>query len=286
MTARALALGDPHLIPAALIVTNLVAIGAAAYFGARLVSGGGHHAFFGLGIALLPGLLTSLVRDLAEPLALALLLGSLVALRRGQALPAALLMTLAVLTRETALIVLLAAGLLLIYRIFRRGPGVDSRSLWLFVTLPFGVFAAWQLFLADRWGAIPLFSARTVAGPPVQGLVDGFRFADMMAAGLPTLWLVEVGVLLGVAAAGLATLRRSSAPTLERLALILYVVLILVLTENVWRDIWAFVRVGTEPAALAVVVALDSDWPTALRASLLAAVMLGWGVLAFFTLPA
>ena len=66
--------GQRSLVPYMLVAVNVAAIGALGYFGAMFARQGGRHAAWGL---LLPGyfgLVTSLSRDTAEPVAAAFLL--------------------------------------------------------------------------------------------------------------------------------------------------------------------------------------------------------------------
>ena len=74
-------LGQHFLVPVMLVAVNIAAIGALGYLGAMFAVDGGRHALAGL---LLPGyfgLITSLSRDTAEPLAAACLLAGLLAVR-------------------------------------------------------------------------------------------------------------------------------------------------------------------------------------------------------------
>ena len=73
--------GQRSLVPYMLVAVNVAAIGALGYLGARIAGQGGRHAAWGL---LLPGyfgLVTSLCRDTAEPVAVAFLVAGLLAVR-------------------------------------------------------------------------------------------------------------------------------------------------------------------------------------------------------------
>src|SRR6516162_3610347 len=79
-----------HLPAALMLVTiNIVAVGAIGYLGGIFARDGGRHALAGLLLPAYFGLITSLARDTAEPLAAACLLGGLLAVRRRRPGPAA-----------------------------------------------------------------------------------------------------------------------------------------------------------------------------------------------------
>jgi len=95
-------LGQHAAVPVVLVAVNIAAIGAMGYLGAVFARDGGWHALAGL---LLPGyfgLLTSLSRDTAEPLAAACLLAGLLAVRARRPVLAALLLAYGALTRENS----------------------------------------------------------------------------------------------------------------------------------------------------------------------------------------
>src|SRR6266702_7848316 len=74
-----LSLGQHFLVPVMLVAVNIAAIGAMGYLGALFAAQGGRHALAGLLIPGYFGLITSLSRDTAEPLAAVCLLAPLLA---------------------------------------------------------------------------------------------------------------------------------------------------------------------------------------------------------------
>ena len=67
--------GQHVLVPVMLVAVNIVAIGAMGYLGGMFARQGGRHALAGLVLPAYFGLVTSLSRDTAEPLAAVCLLG-------------------------------------------------------------------------------------------------------------------------------------------------------------------------------------------------------------------
>ena len=76
-------LGQHQLVPVVLVVLNLLGVAAMAMLGGVFARQSGRHALWGLAFAAYFGLVISVGRDTAEPLAEACLLGGLLAYRRG-----------------------------------------------------------------------------------------------------------------------------------------------------------------------------------------------------------
>ena len=97
-------LGQHFLVPVMLVAVNIAAIGALGYLGAVFAVDGGRHALAGLLMPGYFGLITSLSRDTAEPLAAACLLAGLLAVRARRPVLAAALLAYGALTRETVMV--------------------------------------------------------------------------------------------------------------------------------------------------------------------------------------
>lgn len=106
-----LSAGRARAVPAALAAIGFVSLFAAAVAAAVLGLGRGRSGWEGLFVALNPGLISSAVNDLAEPLAAALLLGALVALVRRRWAPAWVCLALLPLAKEPLIVVPLAVVL-------------------------------------------------------------------------------------------------------------------------------------------------------------------------------
>ena len=93
-------LGQHQLVPVALVAINLLGVAAMAYLGGMFARESGRHALWGLAFAAYFGLVISVGRDTAEPLAEACMLGGLLAYRRARPVLAALLFAYGAITRE------------------------------------------------------------------------------------------------------------------------------------------------------------------------------------------
>jgi hypothetical protein len=93
-------LGQPRLVPAALLATSLLGMALAGWSLSRLAVGLGGSAWLGLGVTLLPGLLSASSVLTPEPVCAGLVLSGLLAWHRGRWLLAALPLGLVCLGKE------------------------------------------------------------------------------------------------------------------------------------------------------------------------------------------
>jgi hypothetical protein len=251
--------GQSSLVPWMLVAVNVAAIGALGYIGGRFAVQGGRHAAWGL---LLPGyfgLVTSLCRDTAEPLAAACMLAGLLAIRARRRRLAALLLAFGALTRETVMVLVAAIAIVRVIGFLRRRyrPGRDD-IVWV---LPTAVFAAWELLVFLFTGSVPMLAdgGRNAGTPfiaPFEALRSNLQHIDWHSYNAIDVWLAEVAVLLVFAVAALCSLRISRALAHEKLALILFLIEICVVTPSTWNSVSADLRSFVEVYLLAVVVLL------------------------------
>src|SRR5439155_1535960 len=100
--------GQARAVPGALVAIGLASLFVAATTAAALGFGRGRFGWEGLFVALNPGLISSAVHDLAEPLATALLLGAFAAYARDRRTLTWICLALVPLSKEPLLVVLLA----------------------------------------------------------------------------------------------------------------------------------------------------------------------------------
>ncbi len=166
----------------ALLLVNVAALTVAAAFAVRLAVALGRHPLTGLVLALPAGMPISLGRHLTEPVAWAAVLAGLWYARQRRWAPAAAALTVAVLARETSLVVVAGLAAAELWRLLAggHGPRGDRRAMaWL--ALPAAVAVAWQLVLLQVWGVLPVRSGgpTNFGGLPVLGVLD------TLAAGVP-----------------------------------------------------------------------------------------------------
>jgi hypothetical protein len=253
--------GQHVLVPVMLVAVNVAAIGAIGYLGGVFARDGGRHALAGL---LLPGyfgLITSLSRDTAEPLAAACLLAGLLAVRARRPVLAALLLAYGALTRETVMVAVAAIAIMRVIGVLRRGqrPGRDD-LVW---AVPTVAFVAWEVVVKAATGSIPLLAdgGRNAGTPfiaPFQAFRSNLAHINTHQFDQYDLWFLELAILALFAIAALASLRSTSAPVHERLALVLYLVEICVVTPSTWGSLDADLRSFIEVYLLAVIILLGT----------------------------
>lgn len=161
-----IALGQPALIPWALLAVNLLAVLGGTIACVDLLRALGANRWLALGYAFSPPVLIGVTAMLAEPLALALIVAGLALAVRGRHRPAGLALALAVLAREPSVLVPLGLGLYaLALRDWRRGTAYLA---------PLAAPVAWHLSIMVRLGSLPSSQSPTNFGVPFGGMY--YRF--------------------------------------------------------------------------------------------------------------
>jgi hypothetical protein len=254
-------LGQHYLIPVMLVVVNIAAIGALGALGAVFAVQSGRHALAGLLIPGYFGLLTSLSRDTAEPLAAVCLLAALLAIRSRRPVLAAALLAYGALTRETVMVAVAAIAILRVIGMLRgqARPGREDLT-W---AVPAVTFAAWQVVLKAATGSVPLLAdGGRNAGTPFIAPLEAFRHnlahIHLHQFEQYDLWFLELAILVCFSVAALLCLRATSAPGHERLAFVLYLVEICVVTPSTWNSLDSDMRSFIEVYLLAVIILLGT----------------------------
>lgn len=282
--------GRAALVPWALVALNVLALSALALEGAVIARQSGRRPEWGLLLAGYFGFVLSLSRDTAEPTEVAFAIGGLLALRSRRAWAAGLLLCAAVLTRETATLLVAAVGLVDLQRRWaaRGGRALAPRRLDLVPWVaPSVAFFGWQLSLWGLTGHLPLHSdARGNLAVPLLGLVSAAAHRLGQLPSRPAeLWCLQVVVVI---AAWLLALLRALSPrrpipsrtaAVERLALAFNVALVLFLPYKIWDSVSSDFRSFGDSFVLAVLVVLSSR--ARLRA-LVPFVSVAWIVVALF----
>ena len=228
--------GQSSVVPFALVLVNVLAVGALAGLGAALACSYGRAPAWGLLFGVFSGFVVTLARDLTELLAAALVVGALLALRRERPVTAGIVLAGAVLTRETALI-LPVAVLLASLRGGRWRAGFRPRRADLVWLLPVIAYVLWQGAVRLLTGHLParaehdnlsvplVAAARSVAKAFGQAPLHDVVFVFAVAA------LVILVVIVVLAAAR----RPGRVPRPVLYAFGLSTVLTASLSRNVWN---------------------------------------------------
>jgi hypothetical protein len=266
-------LGQHQLVPVVLVVLNLLAVAAMALLGGLFARESGRHALWGLAFVAYFGLVISVGRDTAEPLAEACMLGGLLAYRRGTApmyLLATALFTFGGITRETILYAPAAIAVTRLIAIARRraNPGLADLT-WVVPAAGYGLVEVAVHFVVK--GEFPLLanSSRNLT-VPFTALVDALKYdaANINTAHLSPIdiSLLEYATLAIFILAGAAVLFVTTAPAHERLAFVFFVLQLGLLSSQIWTSTFGEGRSLIEPYLMALVLLVATprrylNWP-------------------------
>lgn len=252
-----LSLGNPNLVPVIMVLINLVSLCAMAWLAGAFAQQLKQHALWGIFLPLYPGFLLVLSRDLCEILEITLLVGSLFLIRRSKPLAATLLLALAVLTRETALLVAIAALLVYLFEYWR---GKEDRTLkWYYFTIPIAIFFLWQLLLFYNWGKFPVYaSGNSNLGIPFVAPASLLLDSAARQTDFQRHTFIELIFLIGFSAAIFYHLRSTKASSLEIVSSLLYAAMAVSLGRAVWVEDWAFFRAVAQFSVLGTIIIILS----------------------------
>jgi hypothetical protein len=241
-----------------LLLLNLAAVVALSAVGAVLAGRLGRHALWGVAVALSPGVLVSLARDLNEPLAALALLGGLALWTGGRWRLALLPFCVAVLARETTLVVLAGLGVWTLVELARDRAWRTHLPRAAGLLLPLAVVLAWQRHLASVWDKGPLQANNGNVDAPLVGVVRHlFRglgdTSPVRDALLTHIWIAERVTLLVGLAYLLVRLSRSAAQPGIRAGFVAATVL--AVSVQRWNTDVQFWRVANEAALTGLLVA-------------------------------
>jgi hypothetical protein len=253
-------LGQHRLVPAALVAVNLVAVAAMAFLGAMFARESGRHALWGLAFAAYFGLVISVGRDTAEPLAEACMLGGLLAYRRGRPLLATAAFTAGVITRETILLAPAAIAVTRLVAMARRRarPGLADLT-WVVPACAYGLLELAVQFVV-RGGSPLVASGGRNLTLPFTAMIDALNYdgghINTAHLGLVDIALLEYATLAILMLAGLAVLWVTTAPAHERLAFVFFVLQLGLLSSQIWTSTFGDGRSLIEPYLMALVLLL------------------------------
>lgn len=273
--------GQTSLVPWALILVNVLALGGLGWAAAHLAVSVGRSAGWGLLATLHPGFVYSLTFDLAEIVTCMFGLGALVAVQRGRPVLGVVALVAAALSRETGLVfalaILLAAALPNVGA-GRLGSAHRSRQAVVALTAIVS-FILWQLLVAARTGELPvLSSAGNNLELPFAGLLGTLdAFLPPLDGGV-ALRVVTLALLVLVGlAAGLGVRR---APAVLMWAWLGALAVVAVASDFVWAGATGFARASSEAVVVGVLVAGagTTRLSQALRSAMVVAMPAVWGL--------
>lgn len=249
--AGVLAFGHVKWLPWTMILVNYLAVCVLGFTAGLFAQAFGRHALWGLVIPFYPGILLSLDRDLTEVLAISFALGALYFLHRGCIILGACTLALAILARETIVILACALFAEWVWQMLRR----QARWIGAVLTIPLAAFAAWQLWIFATWGRFG--PAKGPIGTPMKYFTV---FLNQATRSMPerSLLFWELTLLVGTTLLAASALFGSGLDRGVKLAWIGYLVLTLLLSGAVWVEDWAFMRATVELMVLSSLILMNS----------------------------
>ena len=250
--------GDDEALPWSLVLVNIGALVALAMLGGVLAREAGRHPVWGLWLALYFGFVFSVARDLSEVIEAGFIVAALVALRRDRVGLAATALSLAVLTREAALVIVGAYAIWRVIEIARKRAKPGRADLpWI---VPGFAFFAWQMVCLSA-GPLPLANSggNGVRIPGAELLRAIPHWADHLGSGSGLLQVAEGLTLIIVLFLAIIALRSSAARPYEKLAFAVLVIFAFTLStpEGPWIESFDF-RVFSDCYLLAFVVLIGT----------------------------
>jgi len=254
----ALSLGRARAVPVIMVLINFFCLCALGWIGGHYAQTLKQHALWGVFLPLYAGFLLTLSRDLTEILEITLLLGSLLLIRRGRPIVATALLSLAILTKETALLVAVAALLVYVFNWRKRSDAEAVR--WYFFGVPVVIFVIWQVVLFFNWGVFPIHaSGNSNLGIPFVAPVT-FLMGSFLRTPFQRHYFIEAIFLIGFTIGILYHLRATTASSLEIVAWLLYAAVAVSLSRVVWTEDWTFLRAVSQFCVLGTIVIIASKY--------------------------
>jgi hypothetical protein len=266
-----LAGGQASAVPFTLVAVNvLILLGLAGAF-ATYAAHRGFSTMWALVLALMPGMVLPVFRDLSDPLATTALLAGIVWWRDQRRWPAALALSVAVLTREVMIVAVLGATAETAVRAWRArghrdGARAVARQAWPMIAVPLAAFFAWQLYVAARNGGLP---GDANLGLPLVNLVQEARWSVAAGPPLYAAWdIVYLGLTVAAVGAALVSLRRRLTVTSAAAGAVALATLI-----PAFGDVWSDTRLTAPLFGLLLIDGLQRRNRPALAISAAAASM-------------
>jgi hypothetical protein len=261
VVAWILSFGQHNLVPAVLVGINLVCVAIIGWLGGKFARESGRHALWGLLFVAYFGLVISVGRDTAEPLADACMLGGLLAYRHSRYVLAALLVAYGVITNEPILVLAVAIALTRLYEMYRRRarPGLAD-LVWVLPGAAYVVLQGIEHFVVKgKAGGVADATANLTLPfkAMVPAVVRDFRLMSWTHLGMYDINLIEFIALAAFIVAGLLVLRSTTAPLHERVAFAGFVLVEMVIASGqFWDTVFGDGRTYIDAFLMAVIMLL------------------------------
>ncbi len=169
-----LSFGKRNIVPVNLIIVNILFLCFIALAGSKLSESKGFSPYYGLAFSFYPGFVFSLIVDTPEAVFTGLILLSLLTIRLQRHLLTTLFLTMALLTRETTLIVILSILFTITLQTLFKNPNSNFKLKWHNAIIPLVVFLLWQTYIFFRWGHLSFAEGYGNLGMPFAGFLTAY----------------------------------------------------------------------------------------------------------------
>lgn len=234
-----LTFGKREWVPHIFLAINYISLIGTTFVFTKILEKIGAPTTYAFLVIFYPGFVISISRSLSEPLAVFLLLLSVYSLLGKKQIFASVCLSLAVLARETALLVaVVGGGIWLIQLLQIRYKSKFPKVSAIFWLLPLFTFLLWQTYIYFRWGMLGA-SANDNLTLPFAGIVEAIS-NNNYAQWASWLYVSEIiYVLIFALCLGAVTKRHH---TLVFMLWAIYGLLAACLSQYVWRNHYGFFR--------------------------------------------
>lgn len=242
-------------------VLNVVAAVGLTLVARVLLRRAGAPGIFSACIGLAAPVLIGVSRDLNEPVSLALMLGSVLLVTSGRPWSAGALAALAVLAKETTLVVPLAVGIVALFRLAADGRSSRYWQQAGAALLPGATYVLWHLWLAARWSQGDPQGTSEHLAVPGRGAIRSLFIVnlgpDTVTSAQEVLWLVGRWALILSLVMTAVALARSRAALEVKVAWVLASLVALSVPGWLWGA--QFTRAAAEAIILGSMVLAMHD---------------------------
>ena len=232
---------NPSFTPEIMIGINLLCLLVIAFYGGILAKKFNKHALWGISFVLWPGFLFTFSRNLTEIVAITFLLSGITHFFYKQYVLSGLLLSLAILGKETTLLVPISMCIAMITDYKKINKSVLFAGL-----LPVLVYGSWQLWLSQNWSDKWILGIQNNIGVPFLGIISFVRKLHFLPKTLQFGSVIELILVITFIVFTTISIRKTSIPKFLKISWLLYCMLVVSLTSTVWVEDIAFMRAISE----------------------------------------
>ena len=254
LLSRIFSFGNQRILPFAMFFVNILSLLLLIWLSPKLIEDKKQSKWLVILIPIFPTFLISITRDLTEILSSALLLGAYLLFVKNKKYLSVLVFTLAALARETTLIFPIVLALYS-FGLFLKNKNKEELIKSILFSVPFIIFAIWQIILYRIWGqsSLSVDTGLNIVWP-FQGFIKAFSFKNVNEV----LKVFEIIYLFIVIFLGAINFKKIHDWPLK-ISWALYVFLFTLYSKWIWKDDLNFFRACTELFIFSFILIISGD---------------------------